>query len=423
MKKNVLVFPCGSEIALEVYRSLDKSTHFNLIGASSIADHGRFVFENYIEEIPFVHEEKFIPVLKAIVEQYQIDYLYPAMDSVIAKLKENEKVLGCYVVGSPVETTRICLSKKKTYEVLKASVRVPQIFSFGKALPFPVFCKPEVGYGSRGASKIANFNELKDHFLTYPTSLILEYLPGDEYTVDCFTNKDGELLYYGPRKRNRVSNGISVNTFPVDDISSEFGLIVEKLNEVLSFRGAWFVQLKRDSQGELRLLEIASRLGGSSSLFRARGINFAQLSLFDAMGMDVAIIDNEYDIEMDRALNNKYKLGISYKEVFIDYDDTLILDGKFYNTKALVFLYQCKNEGKKITLLSSHEGNLNGQLDHFGLKHLFDKVIHIEKSESKADFVSSENAIFIDDSFAERKGVADKGIPVFSIDMIEALVK
>ena len=47
MKKNILVFPCGSEIALEIYRSVNKSIHFNLIGASSVDDHGKFIYENY----------------------------------------------------------------------------------------------------------------------------------------------------------------------------------------------------------------------------------------------------------------------------------------------------------------------------------------------------------------------------------------
>ena len=41
--KNILVFPCGSEIALEIYRSLRYSTHFKLIGANSLDDHGKFV--------------------------------------------------------------------------------------------------------------------------------------------------------------------------------------------------------------------------------------------------------------------------------------------------------------------------------------------------------------------------------------------
>jgi hypothetical protein len=38
MKKNVLVFPCGSEIGLEIHKSLSYSTHFTLVGGSSVDD-------------------------------------------------------------------------------------------------------------------------------------------------------------------------------------------------------------------------------------------------------------------------------------------------------------------------------------------------------------------------------------------------
>ena len=69
MKKNILVFPCGSEIALEVYRSVNKSTHFNLIGASSCDDHGKFIFENYIGGLPFITDKDFIPQIKKIVKE------------------------------------------------------------------------------------------------------------------------------------------------------------------------------------------------------------------------------------------------------------------------------------------------------------------------------------------------------------------
>jgi hypothetical protein len=40
---NVLVFPCGSEIGLELHRSLKDIRFVNLFGASSVSDHGEFV--------------------------------------------------------------------------------------------------------------------------------------------------------------------------------------------------------------------------------------------------------------------------------------------------------------------------------------------------------------------------------------------
>ena len=103
-KKNILVFPCGSEIALEVYRSVKNSTHFNLIGASSVNDHGKFVFENYVDGLPFITATNFIPSIKKIVADYSIDAIYPAMDAVIEILKKNEAEIGCKVIASEEET-------------------------------------------------------------------------------------------------------------------------------------------------------------------------------------------------------------------------------------------------------------------------------------------------------------------------------
>src|SRR5690606_39341487 len=71
------------------------------------------------------------------------------------------------------------------------------------------------------------------------------------------------------RVRKRISNGISVNTIPDDDHVQEFERIAAVINSNIKFRGAWFYQVKENNEGQLCLLEVASRLGGSSSLFRS----------------------------------------------------------------------------------------------------------------------------------------------------------
>ncbi len=420
VKKNVFVFPCGSEVALEVYRSLKNSAHFNLIGGNSVDDHGRFVYENYLGDIPFITEPGFIDAIKQIVFDKKLDFIYPTMDSVITCLKENEQYIGCSVISSPLETTQICLSKEKTYSVLKDEVKVPKEYTTDERITYPIFGKPKIGYGARGAQKIDCAEQMRQYIAENPDALLLEYLPGEEYTVDCFTDRFRNLLFCGARTRNRIRDGISVNTTPAAD-NEEFMEIVNKINERIVFRGAWFVQLKRNACGELVLMEVASRLGGSSELFRARGINFAQLSLFDAMGCDVSIIDNRFDVELDRALDCCFKISIDYNEVFLDYDDTVML-GDQYNTEAIRFIYQCKNQHKKVTLLSSHVGDLEGCLEKHKISSLFDRVIHISKKDNKADYIDNKEAIFIDDSFSERKKVFEKaGISVFSLDMLDQL--
>ena len=82
MKQNVLVFPCGTEIGLEIHSSLRFSTHFNLIGAASIEDHGQYVYENCIGGIPFVESPDFVESINQIIKDQKIDFVIPAHDSV-----------------------------------------------------------------------------------------------------------------------------------------------------------------------------------------------------------------------------------------------------------------------------------------------------------------------------------------------------
>ena len=430
MKKNILVFPCGSEIALEVYRAVNHSTHFNLIGANSIEDHGQFVFENYIGDLPFITSPDFLEKFRQVIRDNRIDAVYPAMDAVIELLKSNEDFLGCKVVSSPIETTQICLSKSKTYKVLENVVKVPKTFIANELViagkPFPVFAKPDIGYGSRGAKKISSVEDLKAHLDLYPSCILSEFLPGKEYTVDCFSSHNGELLFAAARERCRIMNGISVNTKPVKESAEEFEEFAKKINSAIKFSGAWFFQVKRDKNGELTLLEVASRFGGSSSLFRAQGINFALMSLFDAFDIPVSILRNSYNVIMDRALDNKYKLDLKYSEVFVDFDDCIYLEKQFVNDALMAFLYRCVNKGIKVSLLSRHDdeklGKLDELLDKLRIRQVFDRIIHLDPSQKKIDFIDNTDSIFIDDSFAERKAIANKfNIPVFSLDMIEAL--
>ena len=426
-QKNILVFPCGSEIALEIYRSVNYSTHFNLIGASSVSDHGKFVYKNYIDGVPFITDNHFLEKIKRIVVEREIDAIYPAMDSVIEILKSHEDYLGCKVVSSCYETTKICLSKSKTYKTLSGIVKTPIVYKSAEEIQYyPVFVKPDIGYGSRGTKKILNEELLGTHLSEFPTSIISEYIPGDEYTVDCFTDYNGNLIVVKPRKRCRIMNGISVNTKPVHD-NGEFLNFASKINSTIKFNGAWFFQVKRNTDGILTLLEIASRFGGSSSLFRAKGINFALMSLYNTFDIPVSVIENDYDVEMDRALDNKYKINLSYNEVFVDFDDCVYLDKKDINTKLVEFLFHCLNKKIRLTLLSKHNDEELGKLDvllkKLRIKQIFDRIIHINSDGKKFQYIDNNNSIFIDDSYAERMEVAQKcNIPVFSLDMVETLL-
>ena len=106
--KNVLVFPCGSEIGLEVNRALADSIHFNLFGANSVDDHGKFVYRNYIADLPFIDSPDFIDEINKTVEHYNIDFIIPTHDSVVLKMAVNQQRIKATVVTSCAETSIIC---------------------------------------------------------------------------------------------------------------------------------------------------------------------------------------------------------------------------------------------------------------------------------------------------------------------------
>lgn len=420
--KRILVFPCGSEVGLEIYRSLRYSQHVVLFGGSSVEDHGKFVYPRYIADIPFINNPGFEMVIRNVIEKYQIDAIYPTMDSVIVALKRIEHKIGCKVISSNIETTEICLSKELTYNWFDKVVKIPKLYwDINFVENFPVYIKPKIGYGSRGAKKVMSIEEAIAHMSEWPNSIISEYLPGEEFTVDCFTNNKGELLFAKARQRKRIKMGISVNTKYVEE-EQEFYNIAEKINQKLSFQGAWFFQIKKDSNNVLTLMEVAARLGGSSGLSRAIGVNLALMSVFDAFNIEVSTLINSYSVELDRALDNVFKIDIEYEKVYVDFDDCLVLNGEL-NIELVTFLYQAIREGKSVTLISKHDGKLNDALKKLRIYHVFDEIIHLKKDQAKCSYIDNVSAIFIDDSFKERLEARKVGLYVFAPDMVECLLK
>ena len=88
MKKiNILVFPAGTEIGLEIYRSLRFCKEVNLFGAGvATKNHGMYVFDKYFS-IPSVDNPEWMIRLNDVIHRNEIDYIFPAHDSVIKSLQ------------------------------------------------------------------------------------------------------------------------------------------------------------------------------------------------------------------------------------------------------------------------------------------------------------------------------------------------
>ncbi len=207
-------------------------------------------------------------------------------------------------------------------------------------------------------------------------------------------------------------------------LTEEVTQIAHCINDTVSLNGAWFFQIKKARDGQFRLLEFAPRQSSTMGLYRQLGVNFALLSLFNALGKPVEILKNNYSIQLDRCLPNRFKSTLTYRRVYIDFDETIVV-GKHVHELAMMFLYQCRNRGIPVVLLTKHRYDLDETLLSCGIsKYLFEEIKQLSLDQEKWTFIDGDGAIFIDNYWFDRRSVKEKlGIPVFDVDGIEGLLR
>ena len=426
-KCKVLIFPAGSEIGLEIYHSLKYSHHVEVFGLSGKSDHAVFVYDEgrYIEDgLLYVDRSDFIERLNAYLRRLNIEYIFPTHDTIANYLAEHQAQLAAKVITSDRETNRIARYKQETYKAFCAFNFCPEVYVAPyRNLVFPVFLKPDDGQGGKGTFRADDEHDLAFYLGKSPDLLVTEFLPGEELSVDCFTDFNGDLLFIGPRTRERVQMGISFRSTAVD-VDDEISFIARSINDKLALNGAWFFQIKRDRNGMFKLLEFAPRQSSTMGLYRHAGINFALLSLFNAQQIPVRILRNDYPLQLDRCLYNRFRAGLVYRRVYIDFDETLIADGQVHD-RVMAFLFQCRNRKIEIVLITKHRHDIDETLKNFGIaRSLFSDIVHLSDEQSKWNHIDPDGSIFIDNYWFDRRDVKEKlGIPVFDVDAVECLLR
>lgn len=423
-KKNILVFPCESENSFEIFNSLKYSTRFSVYGASNKEGHGSYIFSNYFPCLPGINQKNFIEELNLFIQREKIEFIIPTHDDVAFYLSKHTDSIAAKIIGSCAETANICRHKKLLYKLLEKEDFCPFIFDEKSiSYPFPLFCKPNIGQGSQGCNLLTNEEDLKKIKISQDL-IFSEYLPGEEVTVDCFTNSEGNLIFYGPRSRRNIKSGIAFQS-EILSPDAEIKKIAERLNTLIKFRGIWFFQLKKDKNNKYKLLETSCRPSTGISLYRQAGVNIPLLAAYDALGMETKILKNpDFTIKTSKQIKSLYKHNLQYNSIYIDYDDTIIIDNK-PNLLAIKFLYESKIKHKKIVLLTRHESDIESSLKKNWIsKNLFDEIHIIKKEQKKSSFINDDKSIFIDNLFTERMDVLkNKNIPVFDVDAIEVLIE
>ena len=425
-KKRILIFPAGAENAIEIYDALRYNVNVEIFGASSKKDFADFLYdvEHYIEGEFQIANERFTEHFEKMLLRYQIDVVIPTHDDIALYLAEKREMFSANILVASAKTAYICRYKSLTYELFKEEGFCPKVYKTAEqigAQDYPVFVKPDKASGGQGAEIVKSELDLKEEYLS-EAYVLCEYLPGVEITVDCFTDRKRMLIFAGARTRDRVMNGIALRStaLQMEPVIRE---IAERINNCVEFFGAWYFQLKKDRHGDWKLLEISCRQSTGMTLYRHMGVNFPMLGIFQLYGIDTSFVMIEKRIQFERRMQTAFRCDIDFKKVYLDFDDTILVRDRVCPV-MICFLYQCVDDGKEIILITRHDGELEDIFEKHRINGKLFEIIHITFGNDKSDYIDPCNAIFIDNSYVERKKVHDRfGIPVLDVDAVDMLIK
>lgn len=322
---NILMTGGGAPGAAGIIKCLRKEKLFKIYVADANADAIGKHLGDHFEQIPLADNPDFVEKLLSICKQHNIHIVMPLVTKELiplsARVNEFESI-GTKVLISTQSSLEIANNKSRLYEFLQwRGIAVPAfhivetVEQFKEAvttLGYPekkVCFKPSLSNGSRGFRIITeDINELDLLFNNKPTAtyirlntaidilssgafpelLVSEYMPGDEYSVDCLAYH-GKSVLIVPRLRKKLTNGISVEGEIIEEKSIIY--YCQHLINELQLHGNIGIQVKKADSNEFLLLEINPRVQGTISAALGAGINLPVLAVKQELGLPIATDD------------------------------------------------------------------------------------------------------------------------------------
>jgi carbamoyl-phosphate synthase large subunit len=312
--------------------------------ASHFADKSEVIGDNLLPEWP----DKII----AAAKREKVEVLIPIRTDDLAPLARNIDRLREIGVEPTLpsenpKTVETLRNKIELYKALsKQNLEVPKHYTVAsideleKAAnmlgypDIPICIKPDVADGSRGFRILDETKDRKQMFFSEKPSstysdldkikatlgenfrrmLLMEFLPGHEYTVDILCQK-GVTYAVLPRLRTGMTGGITTEAVLAKDHHFDFikqfsENIVEEFN--LSYNIG--IQLREDRNGNLKLLEMNPRLQGTTIISVEGGVNIPEIMVEMALGT--------FDTHFAPDIKWGLKLQRIWREV-LEYEDKL----------------------------------------------------------------------------------------------------
>lgn len=268
MADNILITGVGGPAGRSVATYL-RNKGFNITGTDIIEAEAP-VDTFYI--VPQAKDNSFPTAILDLVRKAGISLLIPTVTeelSVVSRLKEAIKKLGCEVYISPFPAVDIANDKLKTAVFMaEHNITVPVTFNGGtdksyvlEKLGLPLLSKPRLGRGGRGVklyqSPAELYNEIREDIVYQ------EFVSGEEFDLNLFMEKGearaGIVLKKTILKQGVVGNALAVERTERKDII-QLGI---KAATLLAMEGPLDMDIRLRVNGQPVLLEINARAGGN----------------------------------------------------------------------------------------------------------------------------------------------------------------
>jgi len=237
--------------------------------------------------VPRIDDGGYVPALRRIVDEHQVQLVVPLTDLDQALLARVRDQLGTLVLLPDADTVERLGDKYLAHMLLEEhGIPSPPTWlpaEVPDAPPFPLLVKAREGFGSRHIYRAADPAQLQ-FFLAYTPvdSIVQAQLGGEEFSVDVFCDLAGRCLNAIPRTMIESKGGESIKGMTIrDETLMVFACgVAEKLRLV----GPANIQCFREADGSHLITDINTRFGGGFPLPLAAGGRYPELALALARG-------------------------------------------------------------------------------------------------------------------------------------------
>lgn len=291
--------------------------------------------------VPAATADNYVDIVLDICKKEKIDIYFPNISAevtAVTRRKNEFSQIGTIISASNPEAVAIGNNKLKLYEFLKSKgISVPKYYGvhslkdFEKGCEYLGYPKTAVclkivdGSGSRGVRIVdANRNRYQifvhekpnSFFVSYEDMvsilkeaddfhemLLLEYLPGNEYTVDLLADC-GKVKYMVGRENLVSLMSIAQEAEVKEDL--EAYKMSETIVRALGLDGNIGFDFMRNKEGKAILTDLNPRITATVSVIAAAGVNLPYLRVKQLMGEELPAIEPNYGTRIKRRYGEIY---------------------------------------------------------------------------------------------------------------------